>query len=92
MDISKYLHEVADGKLQNQSHVLTQLQRLLNSLPDKSNPQELSEAFQLNMNDALLATYVGKSLPSESSALHCRFVLFSICRPFGDDYPQLGEE
>eukprot|EP01054_Gregarina_sp_Poly1_P001210 Gregarina_sp_Poly_1__1209@NODE_1298_length_4457_cov_159_361048_g878_i0_p2_GENE_NODE_1298_length_4457_cov_159_361048_g878_i0NODE_1298_length_4457_cov_159_361048_g878_i0_p2_ORF_typecomplete_len341_score49_67JAB/PF01398_21/1_6e28MitMem_reg/PF13012_6/6e19_NODE_1298_length_4457_cov_159_361048_g878_i01821204 len=58
MEISVYLQEVADGKRAPKTHILIQLQRLLNALPAKNDPAELAQAFQLGVNDSLLATFV----------------------------------
>lgn len=60
-EISNYLAEVADGKLPQKTHILTQLQHLMNSLPDKTDAKETAASFQMMMNDSLLCTFVGKN-------------------------------
>lgn len=60
--IADYLEDVANEKSPVQPHLLTQFQRLLNALPDKTDADGFKDAFQLATNDAMLSSYVGKPL------------------------------
>ncbi|EZG73070.1 putative 26S proteasome regulatory subunit [Gregarina niphandrodes] len=57
--ISVYLKDVAEGRREVKPHILAQLQVLMNSLPEKSDPDVLAQGFQRYTNDALLASYIG---------------------------------